>query len=73
MSGTETPEELVIDPAERGGAAWMAKCEAELTDDDGCRRFWVFLRKWIKKGGDLDQLMADLIEIAFSDNIVDLR
>ena len=27
-SGTDTPEETTVDPAERGGAAWMAVCEA---------------------------------------------
>ena len=36
MSGTETPEEYTIDPAERGGAAWMNVCENLLGDEDGC-------------------------------------
>ena len=72
-SGEETPEEYTIDPAERGGAAWMNVCENLLGDEDGCERFWVFLRKWIKKGGDLDQLNTDLVDIAFGDNLVDLR
>ena len=34
-SGTDTPEEIAIDPAERGGAAWMARCEKELGTEDG--------------------------------------
>ena len=72
-SGTETPEELTIDPAERGGAAWMAVCEKQLGDDDGCERFWVFLRKWKKKGGDIEKLNADLVNIAFGENLEELR
>ena len=63
MSDESTPEELVLDQAERGGAAWMAFCEEQLSNDDGCKRFHVFVRKWIKKGGDIDQLTADLAEI----------
>ena len=59
-SGTETPEELAVDPAERGGAAWMAKCESELSDTDGCARFWTFVRKFKRNGGDIDKLVEDL-------------
>ena len=59
-SGTETPEEMTVDPAERGGAAWMAKCETELMSESGCALFHTFLRKFKKKGGDIDKLVEDL-------------
>ena len=59
-SGTETPDDLVVDPAERGGAAWMAMCEKQLADEEGCKRFWFFVRRFKKNGGDMDKLCADL-------------
>ena len=59
-SGTDTPEETTVDPAERGGAAWMAVCEAQLSDPDGLAKFRTFVRRFVRKGGDIDKLCEEL-------------
>ena len=65
-SGTDTPEETTVDPAERGGAAWMAVCVNTLSDDEGYKNFHKFMRRFKKKGGengapgDVEALAADL-------------
>ena len=59
-SGSDTPEVTTVNPAERGGAAWMAKCESELSDPEGCARFWTFVRRFKRNGGDIDKLIEDL-------------
>ena len=72
-SATDTPEEITIDPAERGGAAWMAKCEKEIGTEEGVQRVKTFVRRFKRKGGedggpgDLDALHADLVAIMFAD------
>ena len=60
MSGTETPDEITVDPAERGGAAWLATCIAQLGEDEGYQHCMKFIRRYKKKGGDMDALAADL-------------
>ena len=71
-SGTETPEEVVVDPAERGGAAWLTKCIETLSEVskegkmEGYENFLKFVRRFKKKGGadggpgDLEALTEDL-------------
>ena len=38
----------------------MAKCESELSDPDGCARFWTFLRRFKRNNGDMEKLIEDL-------------
>ena len=73
-SGTETPEDLVIDQAEKDDAAtWMERCEKELGTAEGEKRVKTFVRRFKRKGGenegpgDLDALHADLVAIMFSE------
>ena len=51
-SGTDTPEETPVDPAERGGAAWMKVCSDTLSDEEGYQNFQKFVRRFKKKGGE---------------------
>ena len=66
-SDTETPEETVVDPAERGGAAWLTVCIKTLSEEDGgYDKLLKFVRRFKKKGGadggpgDLEALTEDL-------------
>ena len=49
MSGTDTPEETAVDPAQRGGAAWMEVCMNTLSEKDGYENFQKHMRRF-KKG-----------------------
>ena len=66
MSGTDTPEETAVDPAQRGGAAWMEVCMNTLSEEDGYQNFQKHMRRFKKKGGengapgDVEALAEDL-------------
>ena len=51
MSGTDTPEELVLDQAERGDKEWPKKCEKNLYNNEGYQRMLKFVRRYKRKGG----------------------
>ena len=51
-SGTDTPEELVLDAAERGGPEWKDICEDQLLKDEGYQRMLKFVRRFKRKGGE---------------------
>ena len=74
MSGTDTPEELELDPSDgRGDVVWMMKCEGLLASVDGIGRMRTFVRRFKRKGGpeggpgDLDELIDELKAIAGED------
>ena len=73
MSGTDTPEEMALDQAERGGDEWVDLCLEKLENEKMHDRLGTFIRRYQRKGGEnggpgsLDDLKNALISCGLQD------
>ena len=64
MSDTESPGDMELNAKERGSAAWAFEVDKLICSEEGAKRVQHYVRKYVKAGGDLDELCEDLAQTA---------